>query len=85
VYYHTLHYQYHCYVLNKQCFFSSVTVIAQALSSADIQQDWEWLTKNLLPSLARIESDEDVTEYVCCKISSLVVNDSSSSKDVDGW
>ncbi|XP_034242050.1 TBC1 domain family member 9 [Thrips palmi] len=58
-------------------------VVAQALSSTDIKEDWEWLTKNLLPSLARIESDEDVTEYVCCKISSLVVNDSSGTKDVD--
>ncbi|XP_026276184.1 TBC1 domain family member 9 [Frankliniella occidentalis] len=58
-------------------------VIAQALSSTDIKQNWDWLTKNLVPSLARFESDEDVTEFVCCKISSLVANDGPSTKDID--
>lgn len=59
-------------------------VIAQALSSQEIKNDWDWLNQNLVPSLSRIESDEDVTEYVCCKISSLVANNMPSSKDIDG-
>lgn len=58
-------------------------VIAQALSSAEIKHDWDWLNQNIIPSLAPFENDEDVTEYVCCKISSLVANDSTRIKDVD--
>ncbi|KAK3913686.1 TBC1 domain family member 9 [Frankliniella fusca] len=58
-------------------------VIAQALSSTEIKQNWDWLTQNLVPSLARFESDEDVTEFVCCKISSLVANDGPSAKEID--
>lgn len=65
-------------------FWISVAVISQALSSQEIKNDWDWLTQNLVPLLSRFESDEDVTEFVCCKISSLVANDMPSSKDVDG-
>lgn len=60
-----------------------ITVIAQALSSAEIKQDWEWLEQNIRPSLEPIENDEDITEFVCCKISSLVANDAPGPKDVD--
>merc|ERR1719193_2394133 len=48
--------------------------ISVANTKAEIEKDWKWLRESLLPSLQAFEGEEDVSEYVKCKIESLVAN-----------
>ncbi|XP_030849072.1 TBC1 domain family member 9B isoform X2 [Strongylocentrotus purpuratus] len=48
--------------------------IATALHKKDIIKHWEWIEQNLMVTLDNFEADEDVTEFVKCKIESLVAN-----------
>ncbi|XP_054270034.1 TBC1 domain family member 9 isoform X2 [Macrosteles quadrilineatus] len=48
-------------------------LIACSLTLAEIQKDWEWLQENL-DCLSSFEKEEDVTEFVCCKINSMIAN-----------
>ncbi|XKL61155.1 hypothetical protein PGB90_008212 [Kerria lacca] len=49
--------------------------IAQSLTVSEIYENWTWLQKNL-DCLTSFEKEEDVTEFVCCKICSMIANDS---------
>lgn len=51
--------------------------ISCALTESDILKDWEWLENNL--NLKIFENEEDVTEFVCCKIKSLVATNKSDT------
>lgn len=49
------------------------------MTEADILKDWEWLENNL--NLKNFENEEDITDFVCCKIQSLVVTNISETPD----
>ncbi|XP_025206941.1 TBC1 domain family member 9 [Melanaphis sacchari] len=53
--------------------------IACALTESDILKDWEWLESNL--DLKIFENEDDVTDFVCCKIKSLVATNASETPD----
>lgn len=47
-------------------------VIATALTENEIRQDWQWLFENVCPTLHSFDKEEEVTEFVCCKINSII-------------
>lgn len=51
-------------------FLSSVG-IACALTHAEIVKDWEWLENNIMLTLSSFDKDEDLENFVRCKIESL--------------
>lgn len=53
--------------------------ISCALTESDILKDWEWLAINL--DLKIFENEEDITEFVLCKIKSLVATNLSEIPD----
>ncbi|CAH0720664.1 unnamed protein product, partial [Brenthis ino] len=50
-------------------------VIATALTEQEIQQDWQWLFDNVSPTLHSFDTEEEVTEFVCCKINSIIATE----------
>ncbi|KAG7166769.1 TBC1 domain family member 9-like, partial [Homarus americanus] len=51
-----------------------VTIIAVSLKKEEIDENWAWLERNLMSILATFDKDEDVSDFVRCKIESLVAN-----------
>ncbi|XP_045619389.2 TBC1 domain family member 9 isoform X2 [Procambarus clarkii] len=49
-------------------------IIAVSLKKDEIDENWVWLERNLMSILATFDKDEDVTDFVRCKIESLVAN-----------
>ncbi|KAK7864755.1 hypothetical protein R5R35_012261 [Gryllus longicercus] len=49
-------------------------LIACSLTFSEIEKDWIWLQKNLSDTLTSFDTEEDVTEFVCCKIQSVIAN-----------
>lgn len=49
------------------------------MTESDILKDWEWLETNL--DLKIFENEEDVTDFVFCKIKSLVATNVSETPD----
>lgn len=50
-------------------------VIATALTEPEIRQDWQWLFENVCPTLHSFDTEEEVTEFVCCKINSIIATE----------
>ncbi|CAH2074312.1 unnamed protein product, partial [Iphiclides podalirius] len=50
-------------------------VIATALTEQEIRQDWQWLFDNVSPTLHSFDSEEEITEFVCCKINSILATE----------
>lgn len=53
----------------------AVSVIATALTEAEIRQDWQWLFENVCPTLHSFDTEDEVTEFVCCKINSVIATE----------
>ncbi|XP_034948646.1 TBC1 domain family member 9 [Chelonus insularis] len=49
-------------------------VVACSLTHEEILQDWEWLHSNLMDTLKSFDTEEEITEFVCCKIQSIIAN-----------
>ncbi|XP_069954953.1 TBC1 domain family member 9 isoform X1 [Cherax quadricarinatus] len=49
-------------------------IVAVSLKKEDINENWVWIERNLMSILATFDKDEDVTDFVRCKIESLVAN-----------
>ncbi|XP_063851572.1 TBC1 domain family member 9-like isoform X1 [Scylla paramamosain] len=49
-------------------------LVAVSLKKDEIDENWAWLERNLMSILATFDKDEDVTDFVRCKIESLVAN-----------
>lgn len=49
-------------------------IVAVSLKKDEIDENWAWLERNLMSILATFDKDEDVTDFVRCKIESLVAN-----------
>ncbi|XP_021209163.1 TBC1 domain family member 9 isoform X1 [Bombyx mori] len=50
-------------------------VIATALTEQQIRQDWQWLIDNVCSTLHSFDTEEEVTEFVCCKINSVMATE----------
>ncbi|XP_076450712.1 TBC1 domain family member 9-like isoform X2 [Babylonia areolata] len=48
--------------------------VSVANNKKEISRDWEWLEQNLLQTLAAFENEDDITEFVKCKVASLMAN-----------
>jgi hypothetical protein len=57
-------------------------VVAVGDTKEEILDNWTWIEKNLMPILETIDSEEDVNEFVFCKIESLIANNTS---EADGF
>ncbi|XP_063222042.1 TBC1 domain family member 9 isoform X2 [Bacillus rossius redtenbacheri] len=49
-------------------------VIACSLTYSEIEKDWDWIERNLCDTLNSFDNEDDVTEFVCCKIQSLIAS-----------
>ncbi|KAH8038188.1 hypothetical protein HPB51_024719 [Rhipicephalus microplus] len=58
-------------------------VVATSLSREEIFQNWTWIEQNLLETLRNFDSEDEATEFVCCKIRSLVAQREVSLLEVD--
>lgn len=58
--------------------------IACSLTHEEILQDWEWLHSNLMDTLKSFDTEEEITEFVCCKIQSIIANNVPDSQFADG-
>ncbi|XP_036360730.1 TBC1 domain family member 9 isoform X4 [Octopus sinensis] len=56
--------------------------VAIANNKKEIHRDWEWLEQHMLVTLGAFENEEDATEFVKCKVESILAN-RDNSKDVD--
>ncbi|XP_034194602.1 TBC1 domain family member 8/9 isoform X2 [Osmia lignaria lignaria] len=57
--------------------------IACSLTHEEILQDWEWLNSNLMDTLKSFDTEEEITEFVCCKIQSIIANNVPDSQFAD--
>ncbi|CAG5132488.1 unnamed protein product [Candidula unifasciata] len=55
--------------------------VAEANNKREIQQHWEWLESNIVNTLVAFENVDDVTEFIKCKIESLVANVDTAKED----
>lgn len=58
--------------------------VACSLTREEILQDWEWLHSNLMTTLTSFDTEEEITEFVCCKIQSIIANSIPDSQFADG-
>lgn len=47
-------------------------MVAASSSLAEILKDWEYIENNLMPTLVNFENETDVTNFIKCKIESLL-------------
>lgn len=50
----------------------SFAEIACSLTHGEIRRDWDWLFNNVTETLRSFDNEEDITEFVCCKIQSVL-------------
>ncbi|XP_013182367.1 PREDICTED: TBC1 domain family member 9B isoform X1 [Papilio xuthus] len=61
-------------------------VIATALTEKEIRQDWQWLFDNVSPTLHSFDTEEEITEFVCCKINSIIATEQENlTEDEDTY
>lgn len=53
--------------------------IACSLTLNEIRKNWEWLFNNVVDTLRSFDNEEDITDFVRCKIQSLI----ATTQDVD--
>ncbi|XP_015915540.2 TBC1 domain family member 9 [Parasteatoda tepidariorum] len=58
--------------------------VASGFSKSEINDNWEWLEKNVIPTLEAFDNEEEMRNFVACKIESLVAQKSyDSTQDPD--
>ncbi|XP_014472834.1 PREDICTED: TBC1 domain family member 9 isoform X4 [Dinoponera quadriceps] len=57
--------------------------VACSLTHEEILLDWEWLHSNLMTTLTSFDTEEEITEFVCCKIQSIIANSIPDSQFAD--
>ena len=50
------------------------TVVACSLTHNEIMEHWKWIEKNLMTTLSSFDDEDQVTDFVKCKIESLVAH-----------
>ncbi|PSN53042.1 hypothetical protein C0J52_03961 [Blattella germanica] len=58
-------------------------LIACSLTYNEIEKDWEWLQRNLSDTLNSFDNEDDVTEFVCCKVLSMIANTVPDNQGAD--
>ena len=53
-------------------------VIACSLTREEIFADWKWIEANLMPTLENFEKEDEITDFVRCKIQSILAQDTAS-------
>ncbi|GAB1598460.1 TBC1 domain family member 9B-like isoform X1 [Argonauta hians] len=56
--------------------------VAIANNKKEIHRDWEWLEQHMVVTLGAFENEDDATEFVKCKVESILAN-RDNSKEVD--
>lgn len=59
-------------------------MVACSLTHAEIVKDWEWLHVNLQSTLKSFDTEDEITDFVCCKIQSIIANNISDSQLTEG-
>lgn len=49
-------------------------LVACGMTKHEILQDWDWLFANVCETLHSFDEDEDITEFVTCKIESIIAS-----------
>ena len=50
-------------------------VIACSLTREEIVKDWLWLESNLIPTLSSFDSEDEIADFVKCKIESIIAQE----------
>ncbi|GIY73581.1 TBC1 domain family member 9 [Caerostris darwini] len=59
-------------------------IVASAFTKNEITDHWEWLEKNVVPTLGAFDNTDEMRNFVACKIESLVAQKSfDSAQDPD--
>ncbi|KAG0424894.1 hypothetical protein HPB47_027901, partial [Ixodes persulcatus] len=56
-------------------------VVATSLFREEIFKNWEWIENNLLDTLGSFDTEDEATDFVCCKIESLAAQREMSFLD----
>lgn len=54
--------------------------IALAETKDEILEDWNWIEKNLMPVLESFEGNDDVSDFIFCKIQSLILENKGAKE-----
>lgn len=46
-------------------------------------KDWEWIKVNLMPTLQSFENEDEITDFVRCKIESLLAQSATESNNME--
>ncbi|CAG2100341.1 unnamed protein product [Medioppia subpectinata] len=60
--------------------------VSCAIKKDEIYKDWDWIETNLMPTLISFESEDDVTDFVRCKVESLIaqaVSDITAAQPIE--
>ncbi len=57
--------------------------VSCALKREEILRDWEWLENNVMPTLVSFDNEDDVTDFVRCKIESLLAQTVTEHYTID--
>jgi hypothetical protein len=60
------------------------SVVAVSVSHKEILGDWEWLRSNLLATLSNFDDEDQVTDFVKCKVESLVAHSNPTNVVIEG-
>ena len=56
--------------------------IASDITHESILKDWEWLAKNIFKVINEMETDEEITNFIICKIQSLLAHSSRTTEEM---
>jgi hypothetical protein len=59
-----------------------IIVIACSMTRQEIVKDWEWLFNNVSATLHCFDSEDEITDFVTCKIESVIAT--RQEVDVEG-
>jgi len=66
------------------CNILFIVVVACSLTQKEILEDWDWIGKNLMSTLYNFDDEDQVTEFVRCKIESLVAHAQPADHFIEG-
>lgn len=58
--------------------------MACSLTHKEILEDWEWLHLNLMDTLKSFDTEDEITDFVCCKIQSIIANNGPDCQFAEG-
>lgn len=59
-------------------------LISECLTSQEALNDWHFLERELLPTLADFENPDEATEFITVKVKSIIAVSSSTTSDLEG-